>query len=139
MGKQRVGVYLSDKVIEMCDGNIERFDARNRSELIELAVIHLIASKDSEITTNIITPKLESSIRGAVQDSESHTSSLIFKLGVEVDMLSHIIAASNDIDIGMLNKLRAMCVDEVKATNGKFNFESAARLQSKNKRKDVNG
>ena len=134
MSKQRIGVYLDTNVIKLCDANIKRFDARNRSELIEMAVNHLIASRDTEITTNIITPKLESSIRGAVQDSEGHTSSLLFKLGVEVDMLSHIIAATNEIDMGDLNKLRAMCVEEVKTTKGKFNFENAARLQSKRKK-----
>lgn len=134
MSKKRIGVYFTDKMLEMCDANIERFDAKNRSDLIELALNHLIASKDTEVINEIITPRLDSSIRAAVRDSESHITSMLFKLAVEIDILSHINAAANDIDLGTLNRVRAMCVDEVKSTRGKINFDDAAKLQSRNKK-----
>ena len=40
-----------------------------------------------------------------------------------------MVAAINDIDDGTLQRLRIMCVDEVKRINGIINFEKAVRYQ----------
>ncbi|MGN0523184.1 MAG: hypothetical protein ACI4IG_02810, partial [Eubacterium sp.] len=77
MSKKRIGIYLTEKTLEICDSNIERFDVKSRSDLVELAINYLIASNDTEITNNIITPRLESSIRGAVRSSENHISTML--------------------------------------------------------------
>ncbi|MGN0462930.1 MAG: hypothetical protein ACI4HZ_10875, partial [Ruminococcus sp.] len=66
MSKNRIGIYMDDKHLQMCDSNIKRFNAKNRSDLIETALEHLIVSKDSETISNILIPSLESSIRAAV-------------------------------------------------------------------------
>lgn len=129
MSKTRIGVYLDDNILKMCDSNIERFDLKNRSELIEKALMYLMASEDSEITANIITPKMESAIRGAVRDSENHISRIIFKLAVETDMMMNIIAATNEIDKNVLRKLRGMCVEDVKRTYGNISFDEAVENQ----------
>lgn len=129
MSKTRIGVYLDDNILKMCDSNIERFDLKNRSELIEKALMYLMASEDSEITANIITPKMESAIRGAVRDSENHISRIIFKLAVETDMMMNIIAATNEIDKNVLRQLRGMCVEDVKRTYGNISFDEAVENQ----------
>lgn len=129
MSKNRIGIYMDDKHLRMCDSNIERFNAKNRSDLIETALEHLIVSKDSETISNILIPSLESSIRAAVRDSEHHISSMLFKLAVEIDMMMHVTAATNDIDEGTLNKLRGECVQEVKSSLGQISFDSAVRIQ----------
>ena len=33
MSKKRVGIYLTEKTLEICDSNIERFDVKSRSDL----------------------------------------------------------------------------------------------------------
>lgn len=129
MSKTRIGVYLDNNILKMCDSNIERFDLKNRSELIEKALMYLMASEDSEITANIITPKMESAIRGAVRDSENHISRIIFKLAVETDMMMNIIAATNEIDKNVLRQLRGMCVEDVKRTYGNISFDEAVENQ----------
>ncbi|MDD6673750.1 MAG: hypothetical protein PUE46_07155 [Eubacteriales bacterium] len=129
MSKNRIEIYMDDKHLRMCDSNIERFNAKNRSDLIETALEHLIVSKDSETISNILIPSLESSIRAAVRDSEHHISSMLFKLAVEIDMMMHVTAATNEIDEGILNKLRGECVQEVKSSLGRINFDSAVRIQ----------
>ncbi|MGN0458551.1 MAG: hypothetical protein ACI4IL_06255 [Eubacterium sp.] len=129
MSKKRVGIYLTEKTLEICDSSIKRFDVKSRSDLVELAINYLIASNDTEITNNIITPRLESSIRGAVRSSENHISTMLFKLAVEIDMMMHITAATNDIDETTLSKLRGECVQEVKSSLGRISFDSAVRIQ----------
>lgn len=56
-------------------------------------------------------------------------SRALFKLAVEVGALTHMAAAINDIDDDTLQRLRIMCVDEVKRINGIINFEKAVRYQ----------
>ena len=129
MSKKRVGIYLTEKTLEICDSNIERFDVKSRSDLVELAINYLIASNDTEINNNIITPRQESSIRGAVRSSEKNISTMLIKLAVEIDMMMHVTAATNDIDETTLNKLRGECVQEVKSSLGRINFDSAVRIQ----------
>ena len=129
MSKNRIGIYMDDKHLRMCDSNIERFNAKNRSDLIETALEHLIVSKDSETISNILIPSLESSIRAAVRDSENHISSMLFKMAVEIDMMMHVTAATNEIDETTLSKLRGECVQEVKSTLGRISFDSAVRIQ----------
>ena len=53
---------------------------------------------------------------------------LFLKLAVEVGALTHMLAAINEID-DETEKLRIMCVDEVKRINGIINFEKAVRYQ----------
>lgn len=129
MSNNRIGIYLSDEMIEACDANIKRFDAKSRSDLINTALEHLFTEKDSEITSNILIPALESSIRAAAHMSVSDVTKMMFKLSVEVDMMMHIIAATHDIDDITLGKLRGMCVEEVKRTYGNISFESAYKHQ----------
>ena len=56
-------------------------------------------------------------------------SRMLFKLAVETDMMMHITAATNEIDDRTLKDLREMCVEEVKSTIGRINFDSAVRTQ----------
>lgn len=55
--------------------------------------------------------------------------SLIFKWCVELNMMSHTIAAHFRTDEIYTRELRAFAVDEVKRTNGQVDFEDAVRRQ----------
>lgn len=54
---------------------------------------------------------------------------VLFKQAVEIDMMMHVTAATNDIDEGILSKLRGECVQEVKSSLGRISFDSAVRIQ----------
>ncbi len=56
--------------------------------------------------------------------------SLLFKMAVELAMLENVMAATYDIDESLLQRLRGMCVQDVKAINGKISFEDAVRYQN---------
>lgn len=55
---------------------------------------------------------------------------LLFKLVVEQDMTSNIIAAVNQIPLDDLERLRARCIRDAKKTNGVINLEDAVRYQN---------
>ncbi len=66
---------------------------------------------------------------GIVKGSEQRLSRGLFKIAVELGAVTHMLAAIHEIDDDTLQKLRAMCVDEVKRINGVINFEKAVRYQ----------
>ena len=72
---------------------------------------------------------LVSAFRGTVQDSENRTARLLFKLAVEVDMMMHLFATAMEIEPELLEKLRALCVREIKKTNGSISLKDVVEYQ----------
>ena len=74
-------------------------------------------------------PELTVTLRMTVRDSATHTCRLIFKLAVEVDMMMHLFATAMEIDPELLEKLRALCVREIKKTNGSISLRDVVEYQ----------
>lgn len=53
----------------------------------------------------------------------SRIGNLLFKLSVDDALTAHITAASIDIDLDMLKKLRVRCIKDVQETNGEIDFD----------------
>lgn len=129
MSYKPIGVSMNTKLLNAIDSAMPKVDAISRSQFICKAVEYYLASLNVKDISNILSPAVESSIRASVRLSEMNISSILFKLAVETDMMMHITAATNEIDKGTLKDLREMCVEEVKSTIGRINFDSAVRTQ----------
>lgn len=57
-------------------------------------------------------------------------TTLLFKMAVELSMLLHVTAATNEIDTDTLSRLRGLCVDEVKRLRGSMRLGDAVKFQS---------
>lgn len=60
---------------------------------------------------------------------ETRLSRILFKLAVEVAIMSHIVAGTNEVTDGQLASIRKLCVDEVKRLSGRYSMEDAVRFQ----------
>ncbi|MGN0529861.1 MAG: hypothetical protein ACI4IH_02055 [Eubacterium sp.] len=129
MSYKPIGVSMNTKLLNAIDSAMPKVDAISRSQFICKAVEYYLAALNVKDISNILSPAVESSIRASVRLSEMNISSILFKLAVETDMMMHITAATNEIDKGTLKDLREMCVEEVKSTIGRINFDSAVRTQ----------
>ncbi|MCD7723833.1 MAG: hypothetical protein LUH82_07845 [Clostridiales bacterium] len=129
-GKSRICISLEPKLLDLCDANIARFNVKSRSDLISLALECLFATKDSEMTANIISPALQSVIQASVRNTENHISRYLYKQAVEIAMLYNIVAYANNITEAQLNNVRSMCEKEVKNLSGKYSLEEAVRFQN---------
>lgn len=125
----RIGVYIGDDLLARCDAAMEKTNADSRSEFIREAIEHYIAVLNMKESSRVLTPALESVIGSKIALTEDRISRLLFKLGVEVAMMSNIIAATHDIDEDSLSALRRFCTNEVAAIGGKYSFENAAEFQ----------
>ena len=126
---KRIGLYINQDLLKICDNAISRTNATSRSDFISNAIEFYIAWLDSKNTTKILTPALESVIGSKILDTEDRIARVLFKQGVELAMLMHVVAATNDITESQLKELRKICVEEVKRNSGKYKFEDAFRFQ----------
>lgn len=125
----RIGVYINNELLARCDAAMEKSNAESRSEFIREAIEHYIAVLNMKESSRVLTPALESVIGSKIALTEDRISRLLFKLGVEIAMMSNIIAATHDIDEDSLSALRRFCTNEVAAIGGKYSFEDAVEFQ----------
>ena len=125
----RIGVYINNELLARCDAAMEKTNAESRSEFIRDAIEHYIAVLNMKESSRVLTPALESVIGSKIALTEDRISRILFKLGVEVAMMSNILAATHNINEDSLSALRRFCTNEVAAIGGKYTFEDAVEFQ----------
>ena len=83
----------------------------------------------AEDSASILASALVQALQSVVQESERHTARMLFKLAVEVDILMHVLASAVEIDPAILDKLRGVCVREIKKSNGMIRLEDVVLYQ----------
>lgn len=126
---ERTVVWLDSRLIPRMDGWLEADNCKNRSEFINKALRFYMGYLGSEDNTAYLSRALLTAIQGTMDDNANRLRSLIFKWCVEMNMMSHTIAAHFRTDEIYTRELRAFAVDEVKRTNGQVDFEDAVRRQ----------
>ncbi len=125
----RAGIYIDKEMLHKCDEAIKKTNARSRSEFIADAIEMYIAWLDSKDMSKVLTPALESVIGAKILDTENRLARVLFKQGVELAMLMHVVAANSDVDQSDLNDLRKLCVEEVSRLSGRYKFDDAVKFQ----------
>ena len=115
----RMAPETQQLVKEMCP----RDNCQTQNEFIEKAIRFYTGYISGE-------EALVTALQGSIQSSESRTARLLFKLAVEMDMMMNLMAVQMDVPAETLEKLRAQCVRNVKATNGSISYKAAQERQS---------
>ena len=127
--KKRTAVWLTPGVIRRMDGWLEEDNCKSRGEFAEKALRFYMGYLATEDTSEYLSRALVDTLRGTLADNENRLRTLLFKLCVEVNMMSHTVAAHFRADPVNRRELRAYAVDEVLRTNGKISFDDALDLQ----------
>ena len=61
-------------------------------------------------------------MRGIVQDSDDRMGCLLYKLAVDVDMLSHLVMRDYNYSDEELHQIRQMSIRRVNDTNGRIHL-----------------
>lgn len=127
--KTKYGVYLTPETMEKVEQLYKKDNAESKSIFVERAINfycgYLTSGNYREYFPQVIT----STIDAKLNSMEDRMASLLYKNAVELAMLLHVIAATNEIDDLNLSQLRGLCNQEVRRTNGKIKFEDAVRYQ----------
>ena len=128
--KERIPVWLYPSTIGDMDKVMPFDNCKSRSEYIEKALRFYNGYALSKDSSTFLSHTLASMIRGTMQDSENRMARLLFKLAVEVSMMTHVLASGVEISDAELSRLRGKCVDEVKRNSGRVTFDDAVKFQS---------
>ena len=120
---KRIGVYISEELLDQCDAAVEKSGADSRSEFICDAILHYIAVINMKENSRVLTPALESVIGSKIALTEDRISQLLFKLTVEIAVQNHLTAGRYRYEDSYLDGLRDYCVQQVKALNGRVDLK----------------
>ena len=126
---KRIGLYISEDLLDQCDAAVKKTNADSRSEFICDAIMHYIAVINMKENSRVLTPALESVIGSKIALTEDRINRIVFKLGVEVAMMNNILASTHNIDPDSMEALRRYCTDEVASIGGRYRLEDAVDFQ----------
>ena len=126
----RFALYTDEDTLDLVEQHYKEDGCGCKSEYISKAIRYYAELHSLGDCSNVIPDIITSTLKDIVRESDNRQGRLLFKIAVELTILQNIMAASNNIDVVELDRLRAICVNEVKKLNGIISFDEAVRWQS---------
>ena len=123
--KTRTAVWLKPSTIQKMDLWLKAANCETRSEFIDKALVFYIGYLETNDASKYLCEVLSNMIKGILDNNNNRLRSLLFKWGVELNMVCHTVAAHFKDDVVDRRGLRAYAVQEVKETNGQISFDNA--------------
>lgn len=116
------GVSLTPVQWERCDRLTDEYGKKSRNSFIREAVDFYCAWLEKEHMERFLLPSLESVMDAKIKDSEGRIRNVEFKMGVQIAMLTELLAEYLNYSEEDLERLRADAIRHLKETNGSFRF-----------------
>ena len=116
------GIRMPEEQWEMCQEKAKELGYHNPSEFVRDAIDFYVEWTNRESSEKFLTPALESVVRGIVKDSEDRICRLLFKMAVDMNMLSHLVLQDYRYSDEELRELRRESVRIVSDTNGSIHL-----------------
>lgn len=127
--KTFTGLYTETETLTKINDALKKANCRTRNEFINKAIMFYLTYLDGKDYTDILTPAFESVINARIEDTENRLARVLFKQGVEIAMMMHVVANTHDINETQLAGLRKLCVTEVSKNSGRYSFDDAVKFQ----------
>ena len=129
--KNRHTVWLTEYAWYVVKGNYRGDNCSTQNEYIEKAIQFYSGYLDTEHADRYLPRVLAEVLEGKLNALGSRMGKLLFKLSVDDALMCNLVAASVDIDLDTLKKVRVDCIKGVKETNGQIDFEDAFKFQKR--------
>ena len=111
-----------------CDAMTAKLGLESRNEFIRDAVQFYAEWVDRSSTQRFLTPALESVIGAKVRDSENRIARVLYKMAVQQNAMTHVLATAYNWTPDELEKLYDTAEDDARGWNGTldlrdFNYE----------------
>lgn len=116
------GVSLTPAQWERCDRLAEEYGKRSRNAFIREAVEFYCAWLEKEHMERFLLPSLESVMDSKIKDSEGRIRNVEFKMGVQIAILTELLADHLGYSYEDMERMRADAVRHMKETNGSFRY-----------------
>lgn len=127
---KRVGIYMPESTYELAKTNYQSAGCKGISDYVCKAIHYYAELHSLKDCSHVVPDIITSTLKDIVRESDNRQGRLLFKMAVELTILQNIVAASNNIDAATLERVRGICVNEVKKLNGIISFDEAVRWQS---------
>ena len=127
--KAKKGFWLCEDLDEKIDIYLQLDNCSSRSEFVENALRFYIGYLNAKNAGDFLPEALSAMMTGTLDYYTGRMGSLLFKQGVDLHVLSQIIAYDTDIDEGEYQRLRGKAIRDMKRTNGRISFKDALDFQ----------
>ena len=127
--KTKKGFWISEDLDEKVDIYLRLDNCASRSEFVENALRFYIGYLNTKNAGGFLPEALSAMLTGTLDNFAGRMGSLLFKQGVDLNVLGQIIAYDTDIDEGEYQRLRGRAIRDMKRTNGRISFKDALDFQ----------
>ena len=127
--KHKHTIFFTDEVWTEIQNAYHADGCTKLSEFVKKAMRFYLGYLKAKDAGEYLPRVLAEMLDGKLGALGARIGSVLFKLTVNNDMLTHVLAAGADVDPAVLDKLRVQCVNETKETHGKIDFREALAFQ----------
>lgn len=108
---------------QMVEDNYKKDNCRSRSEYVSKAIEYYTGHLATQQNAQFISTQVSSMLSSLISESDHRMERIVFKLAVEIAMMMHLIARSQNVSQEDMDWLRQKSIDDVKGTNGTLKFD----------------
>lgn len=127
--KEKIGIWMSPDMVKQVDATYPLHGGSSRSEFVCRAVEFYLGFLQTKSSTEYIHKTTLTFLEDQFAKLEARICRQLFRMCVELAMVSHMTACQINMDDEMLKKLRKKCVKDVKYTIGNIRFDNIYAFQ----------
>ena len=118
------GVRMPADMWAKCDEMTRKLGLESRNEYIRNAIEFYTEWNERTSTQKFLTPALESVIGAKVRDSENRIARVLYKMAVQQNAMTHVLATAYNWTEKELSDLYDTAEDDAKGWNGTLDLRS---------------
>ena len=126
----RHSTWLKESTVKLVEQYYETDQCKSKSAFIEKAILYYVNYLYLERNMDVLSPTLMSSLRAISDENTTRIMRIVFKMAVELGVISNIMAFKFDISEKDIKMVRDECIKELEKTNGIFDLKKAIDWQN---------
>ena len=127
--KVKKGFWITEDMDREIDAYLQLDNCDSRSEFVMNALKFYIGYMNTKNASSFLPEALSAMLTGTLDGFAGRINSLLFKQGVDINLMGQIIAYDTELDDGEYERLRGKAIRDMKRTNGRISFKDALDFQ----------
>lgn len=127
--KIKKAFWITEDMDREIDAHLKQDNCSSRSEFVMNALKFYVGYLNTKNASAFLPEVLSATLTGTLDGFAGRISSLLFKQGVDINLMAQIIAYDTDIDEGAYERLRGKAIRDMNRTNGRISFKDALDFQ----------
>ena len=128
--KYTLTIRMDDEIKQEIQERMDDAHVRSLNAFVLKAIEFYLGYLRQGKNLNYISPILASSIKGEMKNIEHNLSEIIFKMAVQLSMLTQIVADEKEFYPDYLEELQKWCAEKVALTNGIISLEDMQQREN---------